>query len=178
MNRDPRFALSQELEAKQTLLDQLRALTADDPDFFNRPPRRRDQPPRTPPSTPRSSMTKPSPTALKPPWTNSRPANAPPNTALSSQAPAPRPHPAANRSQDPAHAHRDPHVLIEFGRLRLPPTGGDVFGGDGDRLEAGFPRGGSPKRSARARKPSRRPRPSQTRKSAARRWLRSRPSIH
>jgi hypothetical protein len=34
MNRDPRFALSQELEAKQTLLDQLRALAADDPDFF------------------------------------------------------------------------------------------------------------------------------------------------
>ena len=26
MNRDPRFALSQEVEAKQTLLDQLRAL--------------------------------------------------------------------------------------------------------------------------------------------------------
>jgi hypothetical protein len=34
MNRDPRFALSQELEAKQTLLDQLQALAADDPDFF------------------------------------------------------------------------------------------------------------------------------------------------
>jgi phage shock protein A len=34
MTRDPRFALSQELEAKQTLLDQLRALAADDPDFF------------------------------------------------------------------------------------------------------------------------------------------------
>jgi hypothetical protein len=34
MTRDPRFALSQELEAKQTLFDQLRALTADDPDFF------------------------------------------------------------------------------------------------------------------------------------------------
>jgi hypothetical protein len=34
MTRDPRFALNQELEAKQTLLDQLRALTADDPDFF------------------------------------------------------------------------------------------------------------------------------------------------
>ena len=34
MTRDPRCALSQELEAKQTLLDQLRALTADDPDFF------------------------------------------------------------------------------------------------------------------------------------------------
>ena len=34
MTRDPRFALSQELEAKQTLLDQLRALTADDPDFL------------------------------------------------------------------------------------------------------------------------------------------------
>jgi hypothetical protein len=34
MNCDPRFALSQELEAKQTLLDQLRALAADDPDFF------------------------------------------------------------------------------------------------------------------------------------------------
>jgi hypothetical protein len=34
MTRDPRYALSQELEAKQTLLDQLRALTADDPDFF------------------------------------------------------------------------------------------------------------------------------------------------
>jgi hypothetical protein len=34
MTRDPGFALSQELKAKQTLLDQLRALTADDPDFF------------------------------------------------------------------------------------------------------------------------------------------------
>jgi hypothetical protein len=34
ITRDPRFALSQELEAKQTLLDQLRALAADDPDFF------------------------------------------------------------------------------------------------------------------------------------------------
>jgi hypothetical protein len=34
MNRDPRFALSQELEAKQTLLDQLRALATDDPDFL------------------------------------------------------------------------------------------------------------------------------------------------
>jgi hypothetical protein len=29
MNRDPRIALSQELEAKQTLLDQLRALASD-----------------------------------------------------------------------------------------------------------------------------------------------------
>ena len=28
MNRDPRFALSQEVEAKQTLLDQLRALAS------------------------------------------------------------------------------------------------------------------------------------------------------
>jgi hypothetical protein len=34
MNRDPRWALSQELEAKQTLLDQLRALAAEDPDFL------------------------------------------------------------------------------------------------------------------------------------------------
>jgi hypothetical protein len=34
MTRDPRFALSQELEAKQTFLEQLRALAADDPDFF------------------------------------------------------------------------------------------------------------------------------------------------
>jgi hypothetical protein len=34
MNRDPRFALSQELEAKQTLLDQLHALAAEDPDFL------------------------------------------------------------------------------------------------------------------------------------------------
>ena len=34
MNRDPRFALSQELEAKQSLLDQLRALAADDPDLL------------------------------------------------------------------------------------------------------------------------------------------------
>jgi hypothetical protein len=29
-------------------------------------------------------------------------------------------------------------VLIEFGRLRLPPAPRDVFGGDGDRLEARF----------------------------------------
>jgi len=34
MNRDPRFTLSRELEAKQTLLDQLHALATDDPDFF------------------------------------------------------------------------------------------------------------------------------------------------
>ena len=34
MNRDPRFALSQELEAKQTLLDQLHALATDDADFL------------------------------------------------------------------------------------------------------------------------------------------------
>jgi hypothetical protein len=34
MNRDPRFALSQELEAKQPLLEQLRALVAEDPDFL------------------------------------------------------------------------------------------------------------------------------------------------
>jgi hypothetical protein len=34
MNRDPSFALTQECEAKQTLLDQLRALTTNDPDFF------------------------------------------------------------------------------------------------------------------------------------------------
>jgi hypothetical protein len=31
--------------------------------------------------------------------------------------------------------------LIEFGRLRLPPARRDVFGGDGDRLEAGFREG-------------------------------------
>jgi hypothetical protein len=34
MTRDPRFALSQELEAKQTLLGQLHALTINDPDFL------------------------------------------------------------------------------------------------------------------------------------------------
>ncbi len=34
MNCDPRFAVSQEMEAKQTLLDQLRALATEDPDFF------------------------------------------------------------------------------------------------------------------------------------------------
>jgi hypothetical protein len=34
MNRDPRFAFSQELKAKQTLLDQLRALAVEDPDFL------------------------------------------------------------------------------------------------------------------------------------------------
>jgi hypothetical protein len=33
MTRDPRCVLSQELEAKQILLDQLRALAADDPDL-------------------------------------------------------------------------------------------------------------------------------------------------
>ena len=34
MNRDPRFALSQELEAKQPLLNQLRALAIEDPHFL------------------------------------------------------------------------------------------------------------------------------------------------
>jgi hypothetical protein len=34
VNCDPRWALSQELEAKQTLLDQLCALAAEDPDFL------------------------------------------------------------------------------------------------------------------------------------------------
>jgi hypothetical protein len=32
--RYPRWALNQELEAKQTFLGQLRALVTDDPDFF------------------------------------------------------------------------------------------------------------------------------------------------
>jgi hypothetical protein len=36
MNRDPRWALSLELEAKQTLLDELRALATDDPDSHAR----------------------------------------------------------------------------------------------------------------------------------------------
>jgi hypothetical protein len=39
-------------------------------------------------------------------------------------------------------------VLIEFGRLRLPPARRDVFGGDGDGLEAGF--GDSKRRGGRA----------------------------
>jgi hypothetical protein len=34
MTHDPRFALSQELEAKQIFIDQLRALAAEDPDFL------------------------------------------------------------------------------------------------------------------------------------------------
>jgi hypothetical protein len=34
MNHDLRYALNQELEAKQTLLDQLRTLAVEDPDFF------------------------------------------------------------------------------------------------------------------------------------------------
>jgi hypothetical protein len=34
MNRDPRWALSQELEAKQPLHDQLLALATEDPDFL------------------------------------------------------------------------------------------------------------------------------------------------
>src|SRR6202023_3486916 len=34
MNRDPLRALGQQLEAKQTLLNQIRALATDDPDFF------------------------------------------------------------------------------------------------------------------------------------------------
>jgi hypothetical protein len=33
-DRDPRIALRQELEANQTLLDELRALAVEDPDFF------------------------------------------------------------------------------------------------------------------------------------------------
>jgi hypothetical protein len=39
-------------------------------------------------------------------------------------------------------------VLIEFGRLRLPPARRDVFGGDGNGLEAGF--GDSQRRGGRA----------------------------
>ena len=41
-------------------------------------------------------------------------------------------------------------VLIEFGRLRLPPARGDVFGGDGDGLEARFREG-----ERRGRRPQR-----------------------
>jgi hypothetical protein len=87
MTRDPRFALSQELEAKQTLLGQLRALAADDPDFL-------------------ADLTEGETNLLeliaaldasivdddilvdgaKAAWTNSKPANAPPKTGLSSSA--------------------------------------------------------------------------------------------
>jgi hypothetical protein len=35
MTKDPRFALAQELSAHQTLLDQLRAIAADDPEFLS-----------------------------------------------------------------------------------------------------------------------------------------------
>jgi hypothetical protein len=67
MNRDPRIALSQELEAKQTLLDQLHALAADDPDFFTDLLEGETNLPNSSQfSMPRSSTTKPSPTAPKP----------------------------------------------------------------------------------------------------------------
>jgi hypothetical protein len=68
MNRDPRFALSQELEAKQTLLDQLRALVAEDPDFLtDLIEGDTDSLNSSRPSKPRSSTTKPSSMAPKPP---------------------------------------------------------------------------------------------------------------
>jgi hypothetical protein len=74
MNRDPRIALSQELEAKQTLLDQLRALAAEDPDFF-------------------TDLIEGETNLLELiaalDWTNSRRANAAPRTASSSSADSP-----------------------------------------------------------------------------------------
>jgi hypothetical protein len=67
MTRDPRCALSQEREATQTLLDQLRTLAVEDPDFFiDLIEGETNLLELIAPSTPQSSTTKPSSTAPKP----------------------------------------------------------------------------------------------------------------
>jgi hypothetical protein len=87
MNHDPLCALSQGLEAQQTLLDQLRALAAEDPDFFIDLIEGETNLLELIAALDASIVDDETlAEAPKPPRTNSRPANAPPNTASSSSA--------------------------------------------------------------------------------------------
>jgi hypothetical protein len=110
MNRDPRWALSQEREAKQTLLDQLRALATDDPDFFTDLLEGETNLLELIAALDASIvddeiLVDGAKTALDKLQTRKRTAE----TRIELKRRLPRPHPAADRSQDPAHADRDAH---------------------------------------------------------------------
>ncbi len=110
MNRDPRCALSQALEAKQTLLDQLRALAAEDPDFLTNLLEGETNLLELIAAIDASIVddeiladgTK---TTLDKLQARKRTAE----TRIELKRRLLRAHPAADRSQDPAHAHRDAH---------------------------------------------------------------------
>jgi hypothetical protein len=178
MTRDPRFALSQELEAKQTLLDQLHALAADDPDFF-------------------IDLIEGETNLLeliaaldasvvadeilvdgaKAAWTNSRPANAAPKTGLSSSAGF-LPIPFSRSVSRPCARLPPPSPSRKPASRPSPSPRKTSRRAGGNRNHPNSIKTGSPRPSARARKRSRRPRPFQTRKNGAGHSPRSRPSIH
>jgi hypothetical protein len=108
MTRDPGFALSQELKAKQTLLDQLRALAADDPDFFTDLLEGETNLLELIAALDASilddeTLVDGAKGALD--KLQARKGTAEIRIELKRR--LPRPHPAADRYQDPAHAHRD-----------------------------------------------------------------------
>jgi hypothetical protein len=172
MNRDPRFALSQELEAKQTLLDQLGALAADDPDF----------------------------TDLLEGETNLLELIAVLDASILDDETLVE---GAKTALDKLQARKRTaetrielkrrllaHTLQQIGLKTLrTPTATLTLAEASLKAIAVAPeeiparwwkpqRTGSPRPSAPATRPSRKPRPSRTPKNAAGRWLRSRPSIH
>jgi hypothetical protein len=177
MNRDPRFALSQELEAKQTLLDQLRALATDDTDFF-------------------TDLLEGETNLLE--FIAALDASIVDDETLADGAKT-----ALDKLQTRKRAAENrielkrrllPHTLQQIGlkTLRTPTSTLTVAEASlkaiavapedtphtgGSHSCPNSIRTGSPKQSAHARKRSRRPRPSRTRRNAAGRWLRSRPSI-
>jgi hypothetical protein len=179
MTRDPRFALSQELEAKQTLLDQLRALTADDPDFF------------TDLIEGETNLLE-LVAALDASIVDDEILVVGAKTALDKLQNRKRIAEARIELKRRLLAHtlhqvglktlRTPTATLSLAEASLKAIAvapEDISRrAGGSRSRPNSIRTGSPRRSARGRKHSRRPRPSRTRKNAARRSPRSRPSIH
>jgi len=178
MTRDPRFALSQELEATQTLLDQLCALTADDPDFL------------TDLIEGETNLLELI-AALDASIVDDEILVDGAKTALDKL--QNRKRTAENRIE--LKRRLLAHTLHQIGlkTLRTPTATFSLAEASlkaiavapktsrragGNRSRPNSIRTGSPRRSARARKHSKKPRPSLTRKIAARRSPQSRPSIH
>ena len=171
MNRDPRIALSQELEAKQTLLDQLRALAVEDPDFL-------------------TNLIEGETNLLE--LIAALDASIVDDETLIDGAKAALDKLQARKRTGENRIERRllAHTLQQIGLKTLrTPTATLTLAEASLKAIAVAPeeiparwwkpqRTGSPRPSAPATRPSRKPRPSRTPKNAAGRWLRSRPSIH
>jgi hypothetical protein len=177
MTHDPRFALSQELEAKQTLLDQLRALAADDPDFFTDLIEGETNLLELIAALDASiiddeTLVDGAKAALDKLQARKRTAEA--RIELKRRLLLPIPYSKSASRPCARRPRRSPSRRRASRRSPSPPKTSRRVGGSRNRPNS--IRRGSPRRSARARKPSK-TRPSRIRKNAARRSPQLRPSI-